>query len=189
MSPGGRSGRIAHRIFSAEGCTSWFGDVLARAGITLDSSFRCHNAPRGFSGRFALPGSSGTVWEVPLPCIGWGSKRLTVIGGTYFRLLPLPFIVRLLERGARQGFVPLVYLHPYDIDASADPITYPARRLDSLLPRAADRVRRIGRDTAAKKLYALAKIYEFHPIEYLEDVAAADLADVRRSRIEQSRKG
>ena len=35
--------------------------------------------------------------EVPLAAIGPGSKRLTVIGGTYFRLLPLRWIVSLLE--------------------------------------------------------------------------------------------
>src|SRR5262249_39567071 len=75
--------------FSSEGCDPWFGDTLARAGIVLDSSFRSNRVPLGFCGKFPLPGSGGAVWEVPLPSIGCGIKRLTVIGGTYFRLLPL----------------------------------------------------------------------------------------------------
>jgi hypothetical protein len=175
--------------FSAEGCDPWFGDVLARTGIAFDSSFRFNKVPSGFSGRFALPGSQGTVWEVPMPSIGWGAKRLTVIGGTYFRLLPLWLIIRLLKAGARQGFVPLVYLHPYDLDASAQPIAYPSWRLRAHLPRAADRIRKFGRETAADKLRALARIYEFQPIEGLEGVGPGKLGDLVQSPTGQTLVG
>lgn len=38
-----------------------------------------------------------------------------VIGGTYMRLLPISVILRLLDRACERGFVPQVYLHPYDL--------------------------------------------------------------------------
>ena len=44
-----------------------------------------------------LAGSDGAVREVPLVSLGRGGKRLTVIGGTYFRLLPAPVCLRLLR--------------------------------------------------------------------------------------------
>lgn len=156
--------------FSGEDCDPWFGEALAAEGFRFDSSRRLGSPPRGFDGTFAVPGSGGTVAEVPLPSIGFGPKRLTIIGGTYLRLFPLGVVGRLLERAERAGFVPMVYLHPYDIDPVASPLEYPA--WGHWLARAGDRMRRTGRRTAGSKLAALASTYDFGPIESTAKVAA-----------------
>jgi peptidoglycan/xylan/chitin deacetylase (PgdA/CDA1 family) len=161
--------------FRAERCDPWFAEGLARAGVILDNSVRLNKMPHGFVGTYPVAGVGGAVREVPIHSIGWGVKRLTVIGGTYFRLLPLRWILHLLARSARLGFVPLVYIHPYDLDSSAEPIAYPARRFKSIAPCAADWIRRTGRSTAAEKLRALARIYDFHPIEELDTSARAGI--------------
>ncbi len=149
--------------FSSDPCDPWFGEVLAGAGFLIDSSRRLNKAPAGFHGTLPLTGSGGRVTEVPFPSIGFGVKRLTVIGGTYFRLLPLRVIRRLLERGERQGFVPLIYLHTYDIDGKAPPLEFPGGGRP--VSRAADYMRRVGRESAGRKLRALADTYDFRPIE------------------------
>jgi peptidoglycan-N-acetylglucosamine deacetylase len=149
--------------FSSDGCDPWFGATLAEAGFAFDSSRRIKRPPDRFRGTFPLPGSSGRVREVPMPSIGFGPKRLTVVGGTYFRLLPTRAIESLLAKARHQGFVPMVYLHPYDIDHSAHPLTYPSRRY--WRARAGDWVRRQGRRDALVKLQRLAQSYAFEAIE------------------------
>jgi hypothetical protein len=151
--------------FSGEHCDPWFGEALARAGFILDSSRRLRSAPLAFHGTCPLIGSGGAVQEVPLPCIGSGAKRITIIGGSYLRLLPLSWSIRLLEWGRSEGFIPMVYLHPYDLDPEAAPLEY--ERFRHWLPRLGDRIRRLGRETADIKLRALCKIYDFCPIESL----------------------
>lgn len=150
--------------FSADGCDPWFGEALAEEGYTLSSSARVSSGPAGFGGTYAVPGSDGAVTEVPLPCLGFGDKRLTVIGGTYFRLLPLPAIRLLLGRAEELGFIPLVYLHPYDVDSTAEALRYPAHPR-YLKRRAGDWVRRRGRRSAVSKLLALTDTYTFGPVE------------------------
>ena len=161
---------VSHRspYFSSDGCDPWFGEVLAEAGISIDSSRRLRTAPAGFAGSHPLQGSGGAVHEVPLASIGFGPKRITVIGGTYMRVLPLPWIVRLLEQARAQGFVPMIYLHPYDLDPTAPPLAY-ERQLKYLWPRLGDWVRRLGRHTIAQKMHALSQLYDFQPIEALFD--------------------
>lgn len=147
--------------FSADGCDPWFGSVLAETGFRLDSSRRYANAP-GAGGTAALEGSQGAVTELPLCSLGVGAKRLTVIGGTYFRLLPLPAVRRLLARAEGLGFLPIVYLHPYDIDPDAAPLAYPRGYWKE---RAGDFMRRKGRSTAVDKLKALCESYVFRAAE------------------------
>ena len=108
-----------------------------------------------------LEGSEGRVEEKPLHSVGFGRKRLTIIGGTYFRLMPLPAIRRLLHAVEKRGHVPMVYLHPYDLDPHAEPLAYPA---GYFAQRQGDRMRRAGRATAAEKLSALARDYAFQAI-------------------------
>jgi hypothetical protein len=151
--------------FSGDHCDPWYGEVLAGAGFVIDSSRRLRWPPSGFSGTVPLAGSGAAVREVPLPSIGIGPKRFTVIGGTYFRLLPLPWIVALLEAARKFKFFPTIYLHPYDFDATAAPLDYD--RFRQWWPRLGDRVRRIGRTTAADKLRILARTYDLRPIESL----------------------
>lgn len=149
--------------FSADGCDPWFGEHLAEAGFRLDSSRRIA-APCAAGGITRLPGAGDEVAEVPLMSVGVGSKRLTVIGGTYFRLLPLPVIEGLLDRAGAQGFAPMVYLHPYDVDPDAERLRFAALPLRGAL---GDRVRRWGRGGVAAKLAALCRRYDFSPAESL----------------------
>lgn len=146
--------------FSSDGCDPWYGEALAEAGFRIDASRRLRTPPARFSGTLPLPGSGGAVRSIPFPCVGFGEKRLTVIGGTYFRALPLDVIRKLLARAEAAGFVPMIYLQPYDIDPRAPPLRYPGGYLRR---RAGDTLRRIGRATAADKLRALAADYDFAP--------------------------
>ncbi len=153
--------------FAAHGCDPWFGETLADAGFLIDSSRRLRTTPDTFRGEYWLPGSAGAVREIPLPSIGFGSKRITVIGGSYFRLLPLLTIMQLLAWGEARGFIPMIYLHPYDLDPDAPPLEYEPFR--QWIPRLGDWIRRQGRRTTLEKLRALASIYDFQPIECVLD--------------------
>lgn len=159
--------------FSSDGCDPWFGATLAEAGFKIDSSRRIHSVANGFSGLLNLPGSGNAVIEVPLPSYGLGLKRITVIGGTYFRLLPLMLIKWLLARAEQRGFLPLIYLHPYDLDPKAEPLSYP-KGTPYWIPRAADQMRRTGRQSARDKLHALAEQYSLNPIESIFDEIAME---------------
>ena len=150
--------------FSNDGCDPWFGEVLAKEGFRVDSSRRINASRlREIGDTFWVPGAEGSTIEVPLPSVGVGAKRLTVIGGTYFRLLPLAVIRRLLERAEQDGFTPIVYLHPYDIDPTAPRLAYPRGRY--WMRRGGAWIRRQGRETAGAKLRALSEIYNFEPVE------------------------
>jgi peptidoglycan/xylan/chitin deacetylase (PgdA/CDA1 family) len=148
--------------FSIDGCSPWFGRILAECGFRADSSLRVEARKRPTEEKLWLEGSEGQVEEFPLPAIGFGPKRLTIIGGTYFRLLPLPAIRRLLRMVEERGFTPMVYLHPYDIDPHASPLDYPSRGY--FTKRQGDRMRRIGRSGTAQKLAALAEEYHFQAV-------------------------
>ena len=153
--------------FSSDGCDPWFGQELARAGFKIDSSRRINSIPDGFTGTIPVVGAEQDVIEVPLPSIGFGPKRITIIGGTYFRLLPLSLIRRLLLKAEQQGFIPSIYLHPYDVDPMAEPLEYPKKILGHQIHRGGDYMRRMGRKTAGDKLRALAQIYKFQPVELM----------------------
>lgn len=157
---------VAYRapLFSSDACDPWFGEALARLGFRLDSSRRIVRPPPGFQGVLPLTGSGGAVTEVPLACHGVGSKRLTVMGGTYFRLLPLAAGRALMALAERKGFLPMIYLHPYDMDPELAPLD--ARATPHPWRTAwGDRMRTAGRAAAAAKLRALGAEYEFMPLE------------------------
>ncbi len=40
--------------------------------------------------------------------------KVRVMGGTYLKVLPLKIIFRLMEKATESGFLPLIYLHPYE---------------------------------------------------------------------------
>lgn len=151
---------LAYRspYFSAEDCLPWAGELLAEAGFSVDSSMRCslHGGPLAH-----LPGSDGAVREVPLASLGSGPKRLTVMGGTYLRLLPTEVCARLLDQAAARSFTPMVYLHPYDLDAAAPSLGLNPWRLCS---RAGDRMRRTGRLGLPDKLRRLSERFDFGPL-------------------------
>jgi polysaccharide deacetylase family protein (PEP-CTERM system associated) len=145
--------------FSCDGCSPWFGEVLGDVGFKVDSSIRLNKLNPDTEKTFALEGSNGRVLEFPLYCSGVGPKRLTVIGGTYFRILPFSVILKLMRRAEKRGFFPIIYLHPYDIDPTARRLEDSGKR--SLRSRLGEEVRRIGRASVGEKLNALAKHFSF----------------------------
>ncbi|MCL4216579.1 MAG: DUF3473 domain-containing protein [Candidatus Hydrogenedentes bacterium] len=153
--------------FSCDHCEPWFGSGLAETGFQVSSSHRYSALPNGLTGTLPLPGSDGRVIEAPLCSVGMGIKRLTVIGGTYFRLLPLSVIKHLMARSRAKRFIPIVYLHNYDVDPDAAPLEYPGRT--GMKRRLADRMRYTGRRGAIAKLKHLARLYQFQPVESLLD--------------------
>jgi peptidoglycan/xylan/chitin deacetylase (PgdA/CDA1 family) len=157
---------VAYRApyFSVDGCDPWFGEALAEAGYRIDSSVRLSTPPTGFAGTLPLAGGGGMVTEMPLQSIGRGRTRVTVIGGTYFRLFPLKLIQHLLRRAERAGFIPMIYIHPYDLDPDAPLLDFPpgARHL---MHRLGDRFRHVGRESAVDKLRALSQSFEFRTLE------------------------
>ncbi len=163
--------------FSNDGCDPWFGEILAEAGYRIDSSVRLTQAPVS---PYTLAGSGGRVVEIPLPCYGVGRKRLTVIGGTYFRLLPFWAIERLLKRAESDGFTPMIYLHPYDIDTAAAPLDFHVDEINrgSVVDRAGDLMRRSGRGSVAGKLRELSQHYRFLSLETFVTERVGSLAQV-----------
>jgi hypothetical protein len=56
----------------------------------------------------------------------------------------------------------MVYLHPYDLDPDAEPLAYPKSGYTG--KKMGDKMRRMGRVSAAAKLEALAKDYAFESL-------------------------
>ena len=170
---------VSHRApyFSADGCDPWFGSILADAGFRLDSSHRISKMPEGYTELAPLAGAGDAVREVPLFAWGPGYKRLTVIGGTYLRVLPISVCRKLVEFARRRRFIPMVYLHPYDVDPHTDPLDFGSGL--RVRDRMRGRLHRLGRATAGAKLKALCADYAMQPIEDLflfQEPASSDSA-------------
>jgi Polysaccharide deacetylase/Domain of unknown function (DUF3473) len=151
--------------FSVDGCDPWFGETLAEAGFRLDSSQRLSVMPEGFTELAPLSGAGDTVREVPLLSIGPGRKRLTVIGGTYLRVLPMFLCRKLVALAKKRRFLPMVYLHPYDVDPHSESLDFGSGF--QFRNRLRGELHRLGRSGAAAKLKSLAQQYSFQPIEDL----------------------
>ena len=100
----------------------WALEVLAERGFRVDSSiFPVGLGRYGISGwknepqRFRFEGG-GEILEVPVATWGDGRIRIPVGGGGYFRLLPLPILLRGLESRIALRRPPVVYCHPYEFN-------------------------------------------------------------------------
>ena len=135
----------------------------ARVGFVFDSSRRLRRQPSGFFGAFPLAGSGWGGLGSP----NSGNRPRSEATGGYWRDLFVSYlsslIVSLMEWSRARDFRPMVYLHPYDIDSRSLPLDY--GRVGHWWPRLGDQLRRSGRSTTAQKLRALARIYDFRPIE------------------------
>jgi polysaccharide deacetylase family protein (PEP-CTERM system associated) len=99
---------------------AWLWDHLIELGFRYDSSlfpFRTHmygsneNPIRPFWLRPQLAEIPPSVWKR-------GPVRLPYGGGFYFRLYPDWLTRRLIDSDIRSGHAPVVYLHPWDFDAT-----------------------------------------------------------------------
>lgn len=95
-------------------------NVLHEAGLKYDSSV----FPKIFDGsRTVFPhqvdlGNGAKIWEVPATTYPFSGLRVPVAGGLYFRLLPLWVTRKALSLCQSNGQPGIIYLHPYDLDAS-----------------------------------------------------------------------
>jgi len=101
----------------------WALDILAESGFRYDSSiFPVHHDRYGIPGAKREPHILKTpdghsLIEFPLSTYTFGSYRLPVAGGGYFRLFPYWFTSHALSTINKQDGLPFIfYLHPWEID-------------------------------------------------------------------------
>ena len=133
--------------------------AIARAGIKFSSSLRM----KIIKSKYIINFDNYNITEIPLRSIGFGLKRITVIGGTYLRLMPISIIDKLISNSIKLNFLPIIYIHNYETDYLAKPIV--EKNTFNLRLRANDYLRRIGRSSVQKKLIYLSKKYSFQSLD------------------------
>lgn len=148
----------------------WALEVLAELGIEVDSSiFPVRTRRYGIRGWSLNPRrvellSGASILEVPVAVWSLAGVRLPVGGGGYFRVLPRPFVERALSRVVAGGRPPIVYCHPYELNAD---------ELDDYRGTVSSRVRLaqgLRRETFGKRLQELVGAL---PFGRLDEVLAA----------------
>ena len=111
--------------FSIDERSPWAHATLAEAGFIYDSSL-VTDIPRTSTGAYDVLDLSGQwLFEFPIYCHKViGTRGIRVIGGTYFRVLPLSLILTLVTQAIEQGYVPLIYLHAADADDRPSPVRW-----------------------------------------------------------------
>ena len=95
-------------------------NVLYEAGLEYDSSV-FPNLLGGSSAVFPHQvdlGNGTKIWEVPATTCPFFGLRLPVGGGLYFRLFPSWLMRKTLSSCQSNSQPSMIYLHPYDLDAS-----------------------------------------------------------------------
>ena len=150
--------------FSIDDRTPWAYSVLAEAGFLYDSSLATSRPRTKTEAYDVMPLSDHALFEFPiyrhrLP----GGHGIRVIGGTYFRLLPLGLIVTLMKQSAALGYAPLIYLHAADADDQSSPVRWNEMRPLPYVSRCAWSLRqqqwRLGAHSVADKLRAILTIF------------------------------
>jgi len=101
----------------------WALEVLAELGISVDSSiFPIRTGRYGIRGWSLGPqrlelGAGASILEVPVAVWSVRGARVPVGGGGYFRVLPRPLVERALAAVVASGRPPIVYCHPYELNA------------------------------------------------------------------------
>jgi polysaccharide deacetylase family protein (PEP-CTERM system associated) len=109
--------------FSITEQTLWALDVLAEAGIRVDSSiFPMKTWRYGISNTplypYELNSSLGkTLLEVPVAIWALRKRRIPIAGGGYVRLLPYPVLQRGMQAIEKEGRPAVIYCHPYEFRA------------------------------------------------------------------------
>jgi polysaccharide deacetylase family protein (PEP-CTERM system associated) len=98
----------------------WALEVLAESGFEVDSSiFPMKTSRYGIDGwemaphRVGFPNGSG-ILEVPVAIATFGSLKLPVAGGGYFRALPMAVLERSIHKILSDGRPAILYCHPYE---------------------------------------------------------------------------
>ena len=133
--------------------------AISKAGIKFSSSLR----QKKNNSKKVINLNEYGITEIPLRSIGFGLKRITVIGGSYFRLMPISLIEKLISDTIKLNFLPLIYIHNYEADYLAPPIM--KKNKLNLKLQTNDYLRRLGRSTVEKKLIYLSKKYSFQSLD------------------------
>jgi polysaccharide deacetylase family protein (PEP-CTERM system associated) len=107
-------------VFSIDRRTPWAWEILADMGLRYDASqhdtprnrMRIENIPQN-PFVVALP-SGRRLLEFPISVRRIRGRPVPIGGGTYWRVLPLSFIVKGLRDQATGGGLPTLYFHPYE---------------------------------------------------------------------------
>ena len=159
--PARQLGEVERRIFAA----------LARHGFHYDSSVvpartRRYGVAGAPTGPFRL--REGLI-EIPLATLRVG-RRIPALGGGYLRLFPLALSRWAVTQAAAERRVPVVYVHPYELDGEELTDVRRARPIPWRL-----RVSQgVGRATVARKLLALTRGRRFVCMGELAARVAAD---------------
>jgi polysaccharide deacetylase family protein (PEP-CTERM system associated) len=101
--------------------TLWALDVLLSAGYGYDSSvYPMFRHRYGMPGAPVVPftfgGGDGRLLELPMAVALSGRRRIPVAGGAYLRFMPFLLYSRFIERVTGEDRVPVLYLHPWELD-------------------------------------------------------------------------
>lgn len=150
--------------FSIDTRSTWAYAALSEAGFAYDSSLATH-IPRTNTGVYDVMNFSGRqLLEFPIyRHMITNTHGIRVIGGTYFRLLPLTLILALMKKSLDLGYAPLIYLHAADADDRPSPVRWGDMSSLSYLSRCGWSLRQkqwsLGAHTVADKLRALLKVF------------------------------
>ena len=119
--------------FSITRRSLWALDVLAAAGIDLDSSimpapnprYGIPDAPLGPHLIETLGGLP--ILEAPVSCLALGGARVPFAGGFYLRFFPRAVVQALVRRALAAGRPVVLYLHPWELDPEQPRVALPRR--------------------------------------------------------------
>jgi polysaccharide deacetylase family protein (PEP-CTERM system associated) len=144
--------------FSINATTPWAVDILARHGLSYDSSvFPTRNMLYGFPGAPRLPYqvADGALWELPASTVKWAGKLWPMSGGFYVRALPYTVTRWALRRLQNAGEPAVLYIHPWELDLG--------QHYHQVTPR--ERITHYyGRRGLAAKLHRLFSDFRFGPM-------------------------
>lgn len=100
----------------------WALDILAKLGIKYDSSIfpikhHRYGMPEAPDQPYIVDTEHGQVVEFPIYTVSKFGKKFPAGGGCYYRLMPYP-VIRYCLRQAKDGVPAVLYMHPWEFDAS-----------------------------------------------------------------------
>ena len=109
--------------FSITRKSLWALEVLAELGFTYDSSIfpiahDVYGIPDGPRRPTMVQTRKGPIFEMPMTTFSIRARNLPVGGGGYLRILPFWYTQWGLRAAQREGVPFILYVHPWEIDAS-----------------------------------------------------------------------
>lgn len=150
--------------FSINESCLWAYEVLSYCGFIYDSSIIRSDRRYNVTEYDYVENVGKVFYEFPLFSIRFfGNKTIKIIGGSYFRLIPEFIIIRLMKKAVEKGYVPIIYLHPHDMNDKFSAI--PISEMEGLgfFPRIKwlmhQKLWTTGRKSTAKKLEFILRVF------------------------------